>query len=131
MTPTCFPTTRRTPGLGTRTGSRTRSLMPRTRPGWSSTLRAAGITPRASSSPAQPEDDPQPTAGWWQQLGADAEAVNYADADEPRAVSNTGDPWPPQRVPDMEPPSAPEPETRTSPEHEPAQENQAARLNEL
>ena len=31
-------------------------------------------------------------AGWWQQLKADAEAVNCADASEHQAASNTGSP---------------------------------------
>jgi integrase len=48
-TRTCFPTTQRMPGRGTRTGSRTGSLRSRLRPGLSSTSRAGGITPRASS----------------------------------------------------------------------------------
>ena len=52
MTRTCSPTTRRMPGRGTRTGSPTRSLQPQMPPGWSSTSRAGGITPPASSSPA-------------------------------------------------------------------------------
>jgi hypothetical protein len=57
--------------------------------------------------------------------------VNYADTSEHQAVSNTGDPWPPQRVPDTNPPSAPKPEPRTSPENEPEQNDRAARLDEL
>ena len=68
--------------------------------------------------------EPQLMAGWWQQLEADAEAVNCADASEHQAASNAG-PRPPQRVPDMNPPSAPKPEPQTSPENEPAQQNQA------
>ena len=38
----------------------------------------------------QPEDEPQLMAGWWQQLEADAEAVNCADASEHQAASNAG-----------------------------------------
>ena len=49
----------------------------------------------------QPEDEPQQMAGWWQQLEADAEALNCADASEHQAASDTGEPWPSQRVPDM------------------------------
>ena len=79
----------------------------------------------------QPEDEPQQMAGWWQQLEADAEAVNCADASEHQAASDTGEPRPSQRVPDMNPPSASRSEPRTSPENEPAQENRAARLDEL
>ena len=51
----------------------------------------------------QPEDEPQLTAGWWQQLEADAEAVNCADASEHQAASDAGEPWPSQRTPDIEP----------------------------
>lgn len=69
-------------------------------------------------------------AGWWRQLKADAEAVNCADADEHQAVSDTGAPRPPQRVPDMNP-SASGSEPRTSQQNEFAQENRATRLDEL
>ena len=79
----------------------------------------------------QSEDELQLTAGWWQQLEADAEAVNCADASEQQAASNTGDPRPPQRIPDMNPLSAPKPKPRTSPENEPEQDDRAARLDEL
>jgi hypothetical protein len=79
---------------------------------------------------AQPEDEPQLTAGWWQQLEADAEAVNCADASEHQATSDAA-PRPSQRIPDMNPPSAPKPEPRTSPENEPEQDDRAARLDEL
>jgi hypothetical protein len=80
---------------------------------------------------AQPESEPQLMTRWWQQLAADAEAVNCADANEYEAASNTAEPRTPQRVPNMNPPSAPESEPRTSPETEPVQENRAARLDEL
>jgi hypothetical protein len=70
-------------------------------------------------------------AGWWQQLEAGAEAANRADASEHQAATNTGDPRPPQRVPDMNPPSASRSEPRTSPQNEPAQQNRAAQLDEL
>jgi hypothetical protein len=79
----------------------------------------------------QPEDQPQLMAGWWQHLEASAEAANYADASEHQAATNTGDPLPPQRVPDMNPPSASRSEPRTSPQNESAQQNRAAQLNEL
>ena len=79
----------------------------------------------------KPEDEPRQMAGWWQQLGADAGAMNCADVGEHQAASNTGTSRPPQRVPDMNPPSASRSEPRTSPENEPAQENRAAQLDEL
>ena len=79
----------------------------------------------------QPEDEPHSIAAWWEQLETDSEAANCADASEQQAASYTGDPWPPQRVPGLKPPSASGPEPRTSPENEPAQANRAARLDEL
>jgi hypothetical protein len=57
--------------------------------------------------------------------------VNRAGAGELRAASNTAVPWPPQRVQDVYPPSTPEPELRTTPENEPAQQSQSARLADL
>ena len=78
----------------------------------------------------QPEGQPQLMARW-QQHEADAEAVKCADANEHQGASNTGDPRPTQRVPDMNPPSASKPEPRTSPEHDPGQSDRAARLDEL
>ena len=97
----------------------------------SSELQRRGHAQRESEPFAEPEGQPQPMAGWWQQLEADAETMNCADASEHQAASNTGKPRPPQHVPDMNPPRAPAPEPGTSPENEPAQENQAARLDEL
>ena len=70
-------------------------------------------------------------AGWWQQLEADAEATNGADASEHQAASNTSDSRPPQPILDMNPPSAPRPEPRTSPENEPEQNDRATRLDGL
>ena len=70
-------------------------------------------------------------AGWWQQLEADTEALNRADAGEHQAVSDAGEPWPSQRTLDMDPPSVPRPDPATSPENEPEQDDRAARLDEL
>ena len=94
-------------------------------------LQRRGHAQPESKPQLQPEDEPQLIARWQQQLEADAEAVNCVDASERQAASNTREPQPPQRVPDMNPPSASRPEPRTSPENEPAQENRAARLDEL
>ena len=55
----------------------------------------------------------------------------HGDASEHQAASNTSDSRPPQRVLDMNPPSAPRPEPRTSPENEPEQDDRAARLDGL
>ena len=78
----------------------------------------------------QPEDKQQQIAGW-QQLEADAEALNCTDASEHQAVSGAGEPWPPQRISAMDSPSVPRPDPETSPENEPAQDDLAARLDEL
>ena len=79
----------------------------------------------------QPEDEAQLMAGWRQQLQADAEAVNCADASEHEADSNTGEPRPSQCIADMNPLSTPKLEPRTSPESEPGQDDRAAGLDEL
>ena len=80
---------------------------------------------------AQPESEPQPMAGSRQQLSADAEAMNCAEARERQVASNTAHPWPSRFAPDMYPPSALESELRTNQENEPAHENRAVRLDEL
>ena len=80
---------------------------------------------------AQPEDEPQLLAEWWQQLEADAEAVNCADASEHQAAIDAEESRASQCVPDMNPPSASRSEPRTSPENQPEQDDRAARLDEL
>jgi len=80
---------------------------------------------------AQLEDDPQLTAGWQQQLEADAEAVNGADASEHQAASDAEESRASQCIADMNPPSVPKPGPRTSPENEPEQDDRAAQLDEL
>jgi hypothetical protein len=69
--------------------------------------------------------------GWRREVEPDAEAVNCVDASEHDIVNNAGEPRPSQRIPDMNPPSVPMPEPRTSPESEPEQDDRAARLDEL
>jgi hypothetical protein len=69
--------------------------------------------------------------GWRREVEPDAEAVNCVDASEHHIVNNAGEPRPSQRIPDMNPPSVPMPEPRTSPESEPEQDDRAARLDEL
>jgi conjugative relaxase-like TrwC/TraI family protein len=76
---------------------------------------------------AQPEDEPQLMAGCWQQ----PEAVSWADASEHQAASNPSELPASQRIANMNPPSVPKPESRTSLENEPEQDDRAARLNEL
>ena len=72
-------------------------------------LQRRGHAQPESEPPLRTENEPQPTAGWWQQLEADAEAVNCADASERQAASDAA-PRPSQRVPGMKPPSASRPE---------------------
>jgi hypothetical protein len=84
---------------------------------------------RSDSQPHRPEGA---VDGWMVAAAqADAGAVNCADVSKYQAASNTSDPRPPQRVPDMNSPSAPQPEPRTSPENEPEQDDRAARLGGL
>ena len=80
---------------------------------------------------AQPEDEPQLLAGWWQQLETDAEAVNCADASEHQAAIDAEESEASQRIADMNPPSASISEPPTSPQTESAQQNREARLDEL
>jgi len=94
-------------------------------------LRRRGHAQPADEPNAQPKDVPQLIAGWRQQLEADAEAMNCADTGGHQAASSARNPRPPQRIPDMNPPSAFRLEPRTSPENEPTQENQEARVDEL
>jgi hypothetical protein len=94
-------------------------------------LQQRGHAQPESEPQLRPENEPQLMAGWWQQLEADAEAVNCADPSEHQAASKTGEPRPSERVPDMNPPSASRSEPRTSPESEPEQDDRAARLDEL
>ncbi len=68
---------------------------------------------------AQPEDRSQTMAGWWREFEADAEAVERAIARQHQAAIDAGEPWPPRRAPEPNPPSAPEPDPETSPEDEP------------
>ena len=77
---------------------------------------------------AQPDDEPQTTAGWRRESGVDLEAVERAIARQHQAAIDTGEAWPPQRVP--------EPTPNTNPEAEPApaqpqQDDRAARLDQL
>jgi hypothetical protein len=79
----------------------------------------------------QPEDGPQLMAGWWQQLEADADAVNCADPSEYQADSDAGEPWPSERTLEIDPPSVPSPDPEGSSENERTRHDQAVRLDEL
>ena len=70
-------------------------------------------------------------AGWWEQLEADAEAVNCADATGCQATSDAGESRASQRTPNTNLPSASRPEPRPSPESAAEQDDRAARLDEL
>ena len=85
---------------------------------------------------AQPEPGSQTMAGWWREFEADAEAVERAIARQHQAAIDAGEPWPPRRAPEPNPPSAPEPDPETSPEDEPVPDqpvrgDRAARLDRL
>ena len=94
-------------------------------------LQRRGNAQPKSEPQLRPESEPQQMAGWWQQLEADAEAVNCADASEHQAVGDVEESRASQRIADMNLPSAPKPEPRTSPENEPEQDDRPARLDEL
>ena len=88
----------------------------------------------------QPENEPQTMTGWWREFEADAEAAERAIVRQHLAVAAAGGPWPPQRTPEPNPPSAPSPdpgpEPETSPEYDPmpaqsVRDDRAARLDEL
>ena len=81
---------------------------------------------------AQPNDEPQTTAGWWREFEADLQAVERALDRQHQAAIDAGQPWPPQRVPEPDP----EPAPKTSPEDQPvpappARDDRATRLDEL
>jgi hypothetical protein len=93
-------------------------------------LRRRGYVRPDREPQLRPQDEPVLVAGWWQEPEPEAEVVNGADASEQQAAGR-GDPEPSQRVPDMNLPSIPAPEPRTSPENEPAQDDRATRLGKL
>ena len=89
---------------------------------------------------AQPDDEPQTTAGWWRQFEADLQAAERAIDRQHQAAIDTGEPWPPQRTAEPNPSSAPEPDAgptpKASPEEErapakPDQDGRTTRLAEL
>ena len=94
-------------------------------------LQRRGHAQRDGESYAQPEGKSLLMPGWWQQLGAGADAVTCADVSELQVGDNTGALGPSQRVRDTNPPPAPGLEPRTSPENEPPYENRATRIDEL
>ena len=83
---------------------------------------------------------PAQTAGWWREFEADLQAAERAIARQHQAAIDAGEPWPPQRTPEPNPSSAPEPDagptSKANPEVEPApakpeQDDRSARLDEL
>jgi hypothetical protein len=88
---------------------------------------------------AQP-DEPRTTAGRWREFEADLQAAERAIARQHQVAIDAGEPWPPQRTPEPNPSSAPEPDagptSKANPEVEPApakpeQDDRSARLDEL
>ena len=99
---------------------------------WSAGTHATRDTAEKAAAELQRRRLAQPdSGGCWQKLEADAEAVNCVDASEHQAISNPREPWPSQRIPYMNLPSAPKSEPRTSPENEPEQDDLAVQLDEL
>ena len=89
---------------------------------------------------ARPEEEPQPqaneepqtTAGWWREFEADLQAVERALARQHQAAIDAGEPWSPQRAPELDAGPTPKasPEDEPAPE-QPAQQNRTARIDEL
>jgi conjugative relaxase-like TrwC/TraI family protein len=94
-------------------------------------LHRRGQAEPAPEQQAQPEGQPQTTAGWWQQFEADIQAVERAVARQHQAAIDAGDPWPPQHAPQPDPPTAARPDPEPSPEDEPAHDDAATRLDKL
>jgi hypothetical protein len=89
---------------------------------------------------AQPEEEPQPQAneepqtkaGWWREFEADLQAVERAIARQHQATIDAGQPWPPQRAPELD--AGPTPKASAEDERapaQPAQQNRTARIDEL
>jgi len=89
---------------------------------------------------ARPEEEPQPqaneepqtTAGRWREFEADLQAVERGLARQHQAAIDAGEPWPPQRAPELDAGPTPKasPEDEPAPE-QPAQQNRTARIDEL
>ncbi len=94
-------------------------------------LRRRGQAQPAADPRAKPEDQPQTMAGWWQQFQADIQDAERAIAGQHQAAIDAGDPWPPQRAPEPDPPSAPSPDPEANPTDEPVHDERAARLDDL
>ena len=69
---------------------------------------------------AEPDGEPQTTAGWWRQFEADLAAVDRAIEREHQAALAAGQPWPPEHKPQPEPGSEPEPAAGSPRAAEPA-----------
>jgi hypothetical protein len=59
----------------------------------------------------EPEDEPQAMVEWWRQLEADLAAVHRAIEREHQAAIAAGEPWPPERNPQLEAEPVSEPES--------------------
>ena len=113
----------------------------RRRPGW---LCCGPRSAGGRRGHARPEEEPQPqaneepktTAGWWREFEADLQAVERALARQHQAAIDAGEPWPPQRAPELNAGPTPKASPKASPEDEPApeqpaQQNRTARIDEL
>ena len=78
--------------------------------------------PPAADLQGQPEGQPQTMIGWWRQFEVDIAAVERSPGRQHQAAIDAGQPWPPQRTPEPEPPSTPSPDLMP---------DRAARLDDL
>jgi hypothetical protein len=79
---------------------------------------------------AQVAAGPQTMAEWRQQAEADIDAVDRVLARQHQAAIDGGEPWPPLRAPEPDPPAVPRLDPEPSPEDEPAHDNRVAWLDE-
>ena len=86
-------------------------------------LHRRGQAPPAADLQGQPEGQPQTMTGWWRQFEVDIAAVERSLGRQHQAAIDAGQPWPPQRTPEPEPPSTPSPDL--------VPDDRAARLDDL
>jgi hypothetical protein len=98
----------------------------------SAELQRRGHARPAEEPQPQANEEPQTTAGWWREFEADLQAVERGLARQHQAAIDAGEPWPPQRAPELDAGPTPKasPEDEPAPE-QPAQQNRTARIDEL
>ena len=75
----------------------------------------------------QPDGEPQTTARWGREPGADCEAAGRAIARQHQAATGAGQAWPPHHAPELTPNPNPAAEPASA---QPRQDNRAARLDQ-